>query len=218
MKNIKILFCVLVGTLVFTSCSQDEDVHFAEPSQGSSPHLASKIDKGDVDKFINNFYGKSFVYGDSIQTSDNLTSYMVKEIIVSTDTRARGYIAIDLSTKTPIGFIDVDRDNKMMKSIDLQTEEVDISGDLSEDPVFNDNGYDFIELIEEGNKYQTQGWFVWVGWIFTMDNFWGTTVTHGPCHTEEIGGTFQQVHTVTITKRRFWISWSSPTVIEGVPC
>lgn len=218
MKNIKILFSVLVCTAVsLTSCSNDEDVNYADPAQDASSNLTKKNGSVDVDKFIGDFYGKTFTYGDSVQTSDSNATYIVKEVIIDGETRARGYIATDITHKEPIGFIDVDRDNKVMKSIDLQTEEEETSGDLSQDPIFNGNGYDFLQIIEEGNKYTTNGYFFLFGIRINLDHFWGSETSDGPCRTEEVGGTFIQVKDVTTVKRRFWIRWKT-SVQTGVPC
>lgn len=208
------------GIAIFISCSSEQDAQMtAEPAALTEGNFSEKrIYKGDLDDFITDYYHDTYTYGDSIVAYDSNGSYMVKEIFVGTDIRPRGYIVNSTIDREPLHFADIDRTNHVMRTIDMQTEESDVVEDLDLNPVYNEVGGDFLEIIDEGNKHVATGWFVWVGWVFTMDNFWGSDAEYGPCHSEEIGGTFIQVQDITVTKRRFWIVWSDPVVHENIPC
>ena len=99
----------------------------------------------------------------------------------------------------------------------MSTDETDVMTGLNDNEYYLESGGDIISIIEESNN-ATSSFFIWFKWVFTMDNFWGTTYGEGPCGPKEINGTFQNVRDVTVTKRVFWIRWKEPQIIPNVPC
>lgn len=93
MKTIRLSFVALaalvLGTFVFIACSDEGNTVTPENST-----LNLKIT--DANTFISDFYGtSSWVTGRTIITTDTTYTYSVAEIIVSSDTRARGYLVKD---------------------------------------------------------------------------------------------------------------------------
>ncbi|MCW4468196.1 hypothetical protein OGH69_04390 [Flavobacterium sp. MFBS3-15] len=184
---------------------------------------AHRIYQADVNDYISNFYGTTFVFTDSIETSDKDRDYIIRAVTVGTDTEARGYLVSDAADNEPVGFIDIDHANHVMKMVDMATEEMDVIEDLDEDPVFTEIKGNLITLVELGNapEAQSRGWYVIVEVIVEIgDNFWGDIPGCGSTQVETDPLTLEQhcYKNCTIKKKRFWITWSSTDYQQVVDC
>lgn len=112
--------------------------------------LAARVEIEDLDHYLEVFYDDSISYGDSIQETITSTEYWIKEVIVGTDTRARGYVTLD-DHGDPAYFIDVDRDHYIMTTVDLVSEVSDTFEDIDQDSFYSVNDYDFLDIIDEIN-------------------------------------------------------------------
>ena len=164
--------------------------------------------------FLKQYYSANISYGKSVVTLDeNGQELSVSEVIVDSDLHPRGYIVNRTSDNKLLYFADFDTKNNKMTSMDLTTGETDVMDGLNDNEYYLESGGDIISIIEEANSTTTFGLFVWFKWIFTMDNFWGSTIEEtGPC-TDELqpNGTVISSQPVLTSKRVFWIRWSSPT-------
>src|SRR5690554_2632584 len=78
----------------------------------------------DENDFLREFYrGARWAKGRTRMAVDSLGSYNVTEIIVGTDTRARGYVIKNPSTSELLYFADVDRTNFVVNTVDLITDD-----------------------------------------------------------------------------------------------
>lgn len=158
MKNLKLLALSFVGaTLLATgmiSCSNDEvDNPLQEnteqmPMQSKSALLSSE----DGYLYAEAFYGADISLGSSIQliVDDESIAVTVSEVIVSDDTRARGYIVDDISSGDFLYFVDVDRESDVLTTYEVSGTIQEIFDDLLEyeDYLLTDK-FDFIEYSEQ---------------------------------------------------------------------
>lgn len=93
-----------------------------------------------------------------------MNTYIVTEIIVGSDTRARGYLVKDEITGELLHFADVDRIGYVMKTVDLITEEWETITDIDRHPDYSlTDGFDIIKIIDDINNGNVQA----------MGRFWG---------------------------------------------
>src|SRR5690606_19434984 len=161
MKKIKLSFVALailaLGTFVFTSCSDDGSTETPDNSM-SNYRITNE------NAFIDEFYSTSWRTGVSASVRDSLNTYVVTEIIVGSDTKARGYLVKDYNTGDLLYFADVDRIGYVMKTVDLITEEWETITDIDRHPDYSlTDGFDIIKIIDDGNYGNVQA----------MGRFWG---------------------------------------------
>lgn len=170
MKKIKLSFVALailaLGTFVFTSCSDDGSTETPDNSM-SNYRITNE------NAFIDEFYSTSWRTGVSASVRDSLNTYVVTEIIVGSDTKARGYLVKDYNTGDLLYFADVDRIGYVMKTVDLITEEWETITDIDRHPDYSlTDGFDIIKIIDDGNYgYVTYGYY-----------------TYGACAPNNVGG------------------------------
>ncbi len=225
MKTFKLsivaLATLVLGTVIFISCSNEEST--VTPDSSLTNYRITN-----ANAFINDFYRTSWTTGVSATVEDSLKAYLVTEIIVGTDTRARGYLVKDKATHELLYFADVDRNNHVFRTVNLITEEEETFLDINRHPDYSiSDGFDMIKIIDDVNNDNYQAYsdfWIGVGVIIdgVFDNFWTTQNGCGPGTTIENTetNTFQCLRICVEKKRRFWIVWSSHTYehITNGPC
>lgn len=210
MKTLKVsivaLATLVFGAVIFISCSNEESTTNPDSS-------LTNFRITNANAFINDFYRTSWTTGVSATVEDSLKAYLVTEIIVGTDTRARGYLVKDKATHELLYFADVDRNNHVFRTVNLITEEEETFLDINRHPDYGiSNGFDIIKIIDDVVGVQPMGWF-W-GEYCTMDkdedgmpNFQIMPATSGSPAVEYC--------TWTCVKRRFGISFGEPYTVNG---
>ena len=160
MKPIKTTFFSLVilfiGTSLITSCSKED-----ENNNGMTQNAK-------VSTFLKSFYSKDFKFGkskdlkitrQSSSTNTNTGEFartaefddvIVKEVFVDNEERARGYIVNDKDTDEFLYFIDVDRVNYKLTSVDIDANETKVSDNINQlDKYASTNQFDFIKIAQD---------------------------------------------------------------------
>lgn len=125
--------------------------------------------------YLENFYSKAIKIGDSAnimleqfnadvnQKSNQIDHYMISEVFVGNDLMARGYMFKNIDTNQNEIFVDVDRINFVLTSIDLVSSDVDIINNIDELPFYSTtNELDLLysvdiddpQLVSNGWRYQ----------------------------------------------------------------
>jgi hypothetical protein len=193
------LATVVLGTVIFISCSDEGST----VTPGNSM-LNYRIT--DANAFINEFYGISWRTGTSTSVRDSLNAYVVTEIIVDTDTRARGYLVKDEEKGDLLYFADVDRTGYVMKTVDLVTEEWETITNIDQHPDYHSSDeFDIIKIIGGVIGVQPMGWF------------WGTHYTDCTSVTVTDPDTLQQTCQTDCVKqtRRFGFTVRQAIVPAG---
>lgn len=175
MKKLKLIssvcFLSLLGLFTVVSCTNEE----SSVMESDFSH-SSRVGVGnEVQDYLNNFYGQSFHFGDSIQTSDKGVDYLVTEVILNGENRARGYVATEKSTNKFLYFVDVDR-----VTFDLYTENIaDNTSKIYEDinqleDYSQTNELDFMTIISRENSNGSNA----------RRRFWGYEYVQGPCNAD----------------------------------
>lgn len=161
------ILVLFIGTNLFTSCSKEEQKD-------------SKLNENTkVNTYLKSFYSKDFKLGKSIDSkitkkSSQLSktvefeSIIITEVFVDEAEKARGYVIIDKTTKELIYFIDVDRIDFKLTSVDFKSDDVKVFNNIDElDKYVTTDKLDFIKIVEEYNATQSTerrfwGWQKWV--------------------------------------------------------
>jgi len=160
MKTLKLsivaLATLVLGTVFFISCSNEE-------STTNTDSNLTNFRITNANTFINDFYRTSWTTGATATVEDGLRAYHITEIIVDTDTRARGYLVKDKDTNELLYFADVDRTNYRINIINLVDETVYVEDNINLLPNYGlTDGFDFIQIIDDGNyDYQTNGFYTY---------------------------------------------------------
>lgn len=213
MKTLKVsivaLATLVFGAVIFISCSNEEST--VTPDSSLTNYRITN-----ANAFINDFYRTSWTTGVSATATDSLRTYYVTEIIVGTDTRARGYLVKDKATNELLYFADVDRSNHVFRTVNLITEEEETFLDIDRHPDYSiSDGFDMIKIIDDVNNDNYQAYsdfWIGVGVIIdgVFDNFWGHIPSDCTSVTVTNPDLSQGCETTCIMKvRRFWISWRS---------
>jgi hypothetical protein len=176
MKTLKVsivaLATLVFGAVIFISCSNEEST--VTPDNSLMNYRIT-----DETAFLSEFYNDSWTTGKSATVSDSLNTYNVTEIIVGTDTRARGYLVKDDNTGELLYFADVDRTNYVLKTVDLITEETETFEQIDRHPDYSlSGGFDFIKIIIDNNPQPSPTGRFW-GW--TCGPTWSTLPNDGDC-------------------------------------
>lgn len=164
MKKLKLIsnvfFLSILGLFTVVSCTNEES-----GATESDFSKSSRVGAGtEVIDYLNNFYGQSFHYGDSIQTSDDLIDYLVTEVVLDADTRARGYVATDIATNKFLYFIDVDRVNFELFTDDILQNEKNLFEHIDRLSDYEStNEFDFIFINTHNNNNSSNSGRFW-GW------------------------------------------------------
>ncbi len=148
MKKIKyLLFAMSLFVIALTSCSKEEDSKLEKPKQET---INKNTGGRTVTTFLNSYYSQNFQFGKSVITADMNMKYAVTEVIVGTE--ARGYIAVDNASGAFLYFVDVDRTNFIMTTVDIGLNETTRYQQIDNNPNYAPtNGFDFIKVVEDAN-------------------------------------------------------------------
>lgn len=167
MKTLKLsivaLATLVFGAVIFISCSNEESTTNPDSS-------LTNFRITNANAFIDDFYRTSWTTGVSATVEDSLKAYLVTEIIVGTDTRARGYLVKDKATNELLYFADVNRRDYVFTTIDLISEKVETFLEIDRHSDYgHSNEFDIIKIIDDlGGVTQPSGWF-WGKWNCTED-------------------------------------------------
>ena len=198
---------VLLGATLFWACSDEESV---QSDTKANLRTFSSGELGNLGHFLNQFYDRevTFVTGRTRTVREEAVHYDCTEIIIDSDTRARGYLVSDHSTGQFLHFGDVDRTNYVLKTQNLITNERETTSGIHHHPDYSlTDGFDIIGVIGTNPVVQPSGWF-W-GQYCTLDvdengypNFQTTPATSGSPAVEYC--------TWTCVTRRFGFSFGEP--------
>lgn len=170
MKKFKIiifgLLFVLFGATLFWSCSDEE---LTQSDTKSNFRTFSNEELVDLEQVVNEFYGTATVFrtGVTATVREEVAHYDCTEIIIDSDTRARGYLVSDHTTGRFLHFADVDRTNYVFKTQNLITNERETITDIDHLPDYGSSDeFDVIRIIGGAVGVQPMGWF-WGKWNCT---------------------------------------------------
>jgi|SRR5690554_1583187 len=214
MKTIKLSFVALatlfLGTFVFTGCSEEGSTVTSVDSQTLNFRITNE------NAFLTEFYRGAFWRNGRTRTAvDSLDSYNVTEIIVGTDTRARGYMIKNPSTSELLYFADVDRTRFVLEIVDLITEEREVITDINLYPDYGlTHEFDVIQIIDDGGNgnVQPSGWFWGEYCIMDRDEDGMPNYQIEPATS---GSPAFEYCTYTCYKRRLGISFGDPYTKHG---
>lgn len=136
-------------------------------------------------------------YSSAFNRSTEVDNFVITEVFVGDDTRARGYIITNKTTNDFLYFIDVDRVDFKLTSVKIDVNETRTFNNIDElDKYVLTNELDYIEIAEdyienENNKVP----------------FWGTGYSYGGQGTGPNGDCFQGVYSNYYV---FWTNVSGP--------
>lgn len=221
MKTFKLsivaLATLVLGTVIFISCSNEEST--VTPDSSLTNYRITN-----ANAFINDFYRTSWTTGVSATVEDSLKAYLVTEIIVGTDTRARGYLVKDKATHELLYFADVDRNNHVFRTVNLITEEEETFLDINRHPDYSiSDGFDMIKIIDDVNNGNYHAYGIGIIIDSIIDNFWTDAPTDDCTYTTVTNPDLSQycAKDCVVKVRRFWIVWRTFTVASGTtpgPC
>jgi hypothetical protein len=153
MKHLKLalysLIALFVSASILVSCSNDNDTTTNETSNKN------------VETFLKSFYKQKSELGKPIEIKSKketstlnrtveMQSYLITEVFVGEDTRARGYIITEKSTNDFIFFLDVDRIDYKLTTVKFETNETKQFNEINElEKYLSTDEFDFIKVIED---------------------------------------------------------------------
>ena len=191
MKKLKLsvkLFFSIFSLFLFFSCSSDDsETTSADFSQMSRLGVGTE-----VQDYLDNFYGQSFHFGDSIQTSDKGIDYLVTEVILDTESRARGYVATELATNKFLYFVDVNRISFELFTEDIPENSNKIYDNINQLADYSlTNELDFMVAISRNNS----------NGINERRRFWGPEYNQGPCREDGTAILYQDYYVLGVRVR-----------------
>jgi len=154
-QKLKPVFRSFLATLVFgtalsiTACSNEEEI--TNNNEMLVMQRPSNFIDADLEQKVISFYGNiTFTTGRTASTNVNGVYYDCTELIINSDTRARGYIFFEQMTGNFLYITDVDRENYLLRIYDFITGENKIFSDINNLSDYSlTEGFDFIRIIEE---------------------------------------------------------------------
>lgn len=159
------LLFLLFGATMFWACSSEEETMIDTKANFRTFSSGELVNLGHI---LNEFYDRevTFTTGRTETVRQEVTHYDYTEIIIDSDTRARGYLVSNHTTGEFLYFADVDRTNYVFKTKNLITNERETVIDIDQHPDYgHSDGFDFIRIIDDidNNGYVTFGGRFW-GW------------------------------------------------------
>ena len=139
------LVILLSISCIVTSCSKDEGVE--------------KNNK--ISSYLKSFYSKKTELGKPVESrikiessavgkSEEFQDIVITEVFVGDDTRARGYVITSKESNVFLYFVDVDRIEYKMTTVDIETNETLVFRDINElDKYSSTNQLDFIKVTQD---------------------------------------------------------------------
>lgn len=208
MKHLKgkLTLLVVFSMLLFTSCSnedtslQENTTNLRDEEQNSSIFQREGI-SSEISNYLTDYYKSSFTFGKTIETFEGENYYLVTEVVIDSETSARGYIGTNKLTGDFLHFVDVDRTNYILTSVDidkLETKTIFNIDDLSN--YESTDKFDFISTIENINNTPTG-----------KRKFWGSQSSN--CADEYVGGgCYQQ-----FCDYDYYVFWINTEHLEHIP-
>lgn len=153
MKQFKLTFYSLIALFfcasIIVSCTNDNET--------TSKETSSK----NVDTFLKSFYNKNSELGKPVEIKSNkstntlnrtveIDSYLITEVFVGDDTRARGYIITEKATNEFVFFLDVDRIDYKLTTVKIESNDVKYFNEINElEKYLSTDEFDFIKVIED---------------------------------------------------------------------
>lgn len=173
MKHLKLtlfsFIALFISASTVISCSSDND-----NNQIQEHDLDHK-----TDAFLKKFYSSDYHLGKSATASNSnpyglqnrsahVDNYIVTEVFVNNEVRASGYLFENLQTNKYENFIDVDRINYILTSVNLQNNEVEVQNRINERPEYSlTHEFDIIRVIENPiNTNPSNPGYVTYGWHY----------------------------------------------------
>ena len=151
MKYLKLtlfsLIALFVSATVLLSCSNDNDT--------TSNQTLNK----NVNTFLKSFYAQNSELGKPVEIKSKnetnllnrtveMQSYLITEVFVGEDTRARGYIITEKATNDFVFFLDVNRLDYKLTSVKIETNETKHFNEINElEKYLSTDEFDFIKVI-----------------------------------------------------------------------
>jgi len=170
MKKIKstvfMFFVLFSSALFFVSCSNDNE------------QIANETSNKKVDSFLKSFYSNDYQLGKKIKPSaQNLNgnqfrstqvdNFTITEVFVGDDEKARGYLFENTQTNEIESFVDVDRTNFKLTSVDLESLQVEVQNAINQMPEYSlTDEFDLIKIITLPNPNPTNPQPVTLGWHY----------------------------------------------------
>jgi hypothetical protein len=156
-----------VSTFGFYACTQKEvpspTTNLTKTNSPVRVNKSATILGTNVHDFIRSFYnGASYTIGRQIETTNNGTTYLVSEVVVSS---ARGYVVTNQAGNTPLYFADVDRTNFILTSVDIANNETVTAQNINQlrEYALTDE-FDFIKVVGDANDnggYEIEKFWGW---------------------------------------------------------
>ncbi|MCX6171848.1 MAG: hypothetical protein NT048_03300 [Flavobacterium sp.] len=184
MKKIKstvfMYFVLFSSALFYVSCSNDNE------------QIVNETSNKKVDSFLKKYYSNDYHLGKEIKTfvensnekqlkSAQVDNFTITEVFVGDDEKARGYLFENNQTKEFESFVDVDRVNFKLTTVDLENLQVEIKNAINQMPEYSlTDEFDIIKIITDpiitnpGNsnpQVVTYGWHY--QWGACRDGFRG---------------------------------------------
>jgi len=209
-KTLKPVFRSFIATLVFrtalfiTACSNEEEI--TNNNEMLVLQRPANVIDADLEQKVISFYGNvTFTKGRTASTNVNGFYYDCTELIINSDTRARGYIFSEQLAGDFLYIADVDRENYVLRTYDFIRGETYSIFKISDHINYkNSDGLDFIKIINETSQanYQVHGRPMFGG---------GTSYEYTQCG---ICTCVWEVHTFYV----FWIKFESKEMINLTNC
>jgi len=159
-----------------------------------------------VSTYLKSFYKTNYVLGKSVETKVNienaslartteLENYIITEVFIGDDIRARDYVITDKNNNDFLYFIDVDRVSLKLTSVKIDSSETMLFNNINEfDKYISTNKLDYIKIAEDLNNDPS----------LETGKFWGSQLSWGSCgpNTDGSAGCFRGEYS---TYYVFWI-------------
>lgn len=153
MKYLKLtlfsLIALFVSATVLLSCSNDNDT------------TSNQTSNKNVNTFLKSYYTQNSELGKPVEIKSKnetnllnrtveMQSYLITEVFVGEDTRARGYIITEKATNDFVFFLDVNRLDYKLTSVKIETNETKHFNEINElEKYLSTDEFDFIKVIED---------------------------------------------------------------------
>jgi len=125
------LTTLVFGTALFTACSSEEEI--TNNNEMLVVQRPSNIVDAELTQKVISFYGNvTFTKGRTVSTNVNGVYYDCTELIINSDTRARGYIFSEQQTGDYLYIADVDIENYILRTYDFVTSQEDVVSDINQ--------------------------------------------------------------------------------------
>ncbi len=158
------IFMLLSGFFLFVGCSKEDSQENVEIDNSMLQRFSFN---SEVDDFVDKFYKDNFEFGESRETSDEANTYLVTEVLVNSETSARGYVVTEKSTDKFLYFVDVDRVDFKLTTVDILVNSTKVFTEINNHEDFLiTNKFDFIKIVDNANSnpQQRRRFWGWSGW------------------------------------------------------